>query len=184
MIFHRLGLINKNQRGFTLVGLIMAIAVTGVISGGVTMTIFQVFDHNARSTAHMTAVKQVEHAVHWISRDAQMAQIVEPTADPDGFPLTLSWTEWNDDDTKTENEVIYSIVGDELKRSHYVNPGEPSETLVETVVVSYINSDPDMTNCEFSDGVLTFEITAAVGYGSSQEASETRVCEVIPRPDI
>lgn len=175
MIFHRLGLINKDQRGFTLVGWLMAIAVAGVISGGITMTIFQVFDQNARSTAHMTAVKQVEHAVHWISRDAQMAQTVE-TTDPDGFPLILSWVEWDN----TENVVTYSIVGDELKRSHSVGGGAPSETRV----ASYINSDPDVTNCAFADGVLTFEITATVGYGSSQESTETRVCEVIPRPDM
>jgi len=181
MIFHRLGLINKGQRGFTLVGWLMAIVVTGIISGGITMTIFQVFDQNARSTAHMTAVKQVEHAVHWISRDAQMAQTVETTG-LDGFPLTLTWVEWNND----VHRVAYILEDDELKRSHYVNPGEPSETLVETVVAQYIVLDPAKTSCSWDDvaGELTFTLTATVGYSSSQESTETRVCEVIPRPDM
>lgn len=180
MISHRLGLINKNQRGFTLVGLILAIAVTGIISGGITMTISQVFDHNARSTAHMTAVKQVEHAVHWISRDAQMAQTVMDSDDPATADVTeffvLSWTEWSND----VHRVAYILEDDELKRSHYVNPGEPSETLVETVVARYI--DPDGTSCTWDDveGELTFTLTAAVGYGS-KEAIETRAWEVGPR---
>jgi len=74
MIFHRLGLINKNQRGVTLMGIIVAVAITGIIAGAATTTIFQVFSGNTRTSNHMTAVKQVQNAGYWISHDAQMAQ--------------------------------------------------------------------------------------------------------------
>lgn len=175
MIFHRLGLINKNRLGFTLIEVIVAVAISGIITAGITGAIFQVFSQNTRSTAHMTAVKQVENAVHWISRDAQMAQSVVTGDDPETDLLILTWTEWDN----TVNQVTYTIVDGELKRNHLsVNPEEPSET-VEMVVARYINPDPEMTNCKFLGGVLTFEVTAG-----SEIASETRVCEVIPRPSL
>jgi len=172
MMFHRLKLINKNQRGFTLIELVVAIAITALIIGGITMAIFQVFDVNSRSTTRMTAVKQVENAVHWLSRDAKMAQDVQP-GENSGFPLNLTWVEWDN----TVNQVTYALENGGLKRSHSVDGGEPTET----VVARHIDSDPAMTNCEFDGGVLTFELTANLG--GFRPASETRVCEVIPRPD-
>jgi len=183
MIFRRLRLVHKNQRGFTIIGLIMAIAVTGLISTGVTMTIFQMLDYNARDTARMTAVKQLENAVHWISRDGQMAQTVIDSDDPATADVTeffvLSWTEWNND----VHRVAYVLEGGELKRSYYINPGEPSETLVEIVVAQHIV--PGESSCVWNDiaGRITFTLTTAVSHGSG-EATEVRVWEVTPRPSL
>ena len=174
MIFHRLGLIHKNQRGFTLIELLIAIAITALITGGVTMAIFQTFTVSARNSSHMTAVRQVQNAGHWISQDAQMAQEVLIGGGA-GFPLTLTWTEWVDE---TVNKVIYSItVDDELKRSYF----EDSVLISEMIVARYI--DLANTSCQFTDGVLTVTITAAVG-DFPQEQRETRVYEITPRPNI
>jgi len=162
------------QKGFTLIEVIIAIALTSIITGGITMTIFQVFDGYIRTSNHMIAIRQVQNAGYWISHDAQMAQIIEPAVDPDpdGFPLTLTWAEWKN----TVNQVTYTIVDSELKRTHRsVSPEEPSTT-VETVVAQCI--DPEMTNCKFLGGVLSFQVTATVG-----SSSETRVYEITPRPD-
>ncbi len=185
MILRRLGQMNKNQRGFALIEVLIVIAITGIISGGITTAIFQVFDVNARSTAHMTAVKQVESAVYWISRDAQMAQGVVTGDDPETEFLILTWADWYYTEgqvTYTAHQVTYSIANGELKRSHLsVSPEHPSET-TEAVVARHI--DPEMTNFNFTDdGVLTFELTASVDKGSGTQ-SETRVCEVIPRPNL
>ena len=182
MILRRLRLINKNQRGFVLTELLIALAITGLIGGGITMGIFQVTTYNARSTAHMTAVKQVENAIQWISRDAQMAQTVIDYDDPATEDVTeffvLSWTEWNND----VRRVAYILEDNELKRNLTVNPGEPSETVVEAVVARYI--DPVESSCVWdgATGKLAFTLTATVGQGS-QVASETRDCEVNPRPN-
>jgi len=170
MTFRRLGQMNKNQRGLTLIEVLIVIAITGIIIGGITTAIFQVFDVSARSTAHMTAVKEVENAVHWVIRDAQVAQSVNATA-PSGFPLTLTWVEWNN----TSNNVTYSVQNGQLQRSYSVNGGQPSTT----VVIPHLNPDSQMTNCQFSSGVLAFKITAATD--GSSPASETRSFKVVPR---
>jgi prepilin-type N-terminal cleavage/methylation domain-containing protein len=177
MIFRRLGLVHKNQRGFTLVEMLIAIAVTALIVGGIAMAIFQTVTVNARNSSHMTTVRQVQNAGHWISQDTQMAQEVDPAADPDGFPLTLTWTEWAD---STENTVIYSITADdELKRTHTRTPGGTTEM----IVARFINTDPALTKCELSGDVLTVTVTATVS-DFTGETSETRVYEINPRPNI
>lgn len=166
MIFHRLGSMNKKQSGFILVEIIVAVAVTGIIISAVTGTIFQVFTANARDTAHMIAVKQVENAVHWIGHDIQMAQTAK-TDDP-ATVLTLIWVEWNE----TENQVTYTLNGD-LKRTYSRN-GQPTET---TIVAQHIESIV-VAPKPYTGGKLTFTITATL----DGLKSETRVVEVLPRP--
>jgi len=173
MIFHSLGLRNKDQRGFTIIELLVALAITCLITGGVTMAIFQVFAGNARTSNHMTAVRQVQNAGYWIGRDAQMAQTVD-TGVFSGCPLTLGWTEYGVDGDV--HQVVYALVDSQLRRSHSVNSGEP----VETLVAQYIDSTG--TDCQFAGGKVTLTVMATVG-GFPEETSETRVYEVIPRPD-
>lgn len=139
MTFHRLGLINKDQRGFTLIELLIAIAITGLVTGGITGAIFQVFAVNARTSNHMTAVRQVQNAGYWVSHDVQMAQSVVITG---VSGLCLTWTDWDG----TINEVTYTIVDSELKRSHSINGEAPTETIVAQFI------DPDNTKFEFTGG--------------------------------
>ena len=175
-MFKRLSAINRKQRGFTLIELVIAIAITGAITGGITMSIFQTLDYNARSNARMVAVKQVENALHFINRDVQMAQIVEPAAAPDadGFPLTLTWVEWSG----VSNVVVYRVEGNELKRSRSQDGGAATET----TVARYIDSDPSNTYCAFdgTEWMFTIKITATVS-GYPEEISETREVRITPR---
>lgn len=167
MIFHRLGLINKKQRGFTLVELMLAMALTGIITGAITMTILQVVNSTARTNNHMIAIRQVQNAGYWLSRDVQMAQIVEPTdPDPDGFPLTLTWTDWGG----TVNVVAYTLNGTDLVRDD--GDQNPVAEFIESV---------DVSPRPYTSGALTFTVTATVG-GGSQGQSETRTYEIVPRP--
>ncbi len=167
-----LTLIDRKQGGFTLIELIVALAITVILSSGVAVTVFQIFNSNTRSTAQMSAIKQVEIAIHWISRDAQMAQIID--ADPTGADevLKLQWTEWGN----TVNEVTYSLIDGELKRSLSENGGEPTEI----PIAQYIIADPAETDFTFdSDSkILTFKITASVG---APAISETREGKIKPR---
>lgn len=164
--------LKKGQWGFTLIELIIVIGLTGIITAGITLTIMQVFNMDARTRDDMIAVYQVRQAGKLVSEDILEAQDVDTEDDP-GTPklelLTLTWA------TNYTHEVIYTLEDNELWRSESVNSGDPTMTRV----AEYI--DPDQTSCvpkPWVDGsVLTFTVTATVG-----EQSETRVYEVKPRP--
>ena len=138
----------------------------------------------------MLAIKQVENAVHWLSRDVQMAQSVElaqvGTDSPAGtlFPLTLAWTDW---ETGLHYHVIYSLEGGDeavLERQElvYDGAGNPEEDAGSSnPVASGIATDPAMTSLEYSGGTVTMNITAVMSEGS-QTASESRTASVVPRP--
>lgn len=170
-MLHGLGVLKKNQGGFTLIEVIVAIVITSIVGVGVTMAISQVFNVNALSNNRITAVKQLENAIYWLNRDAQMAQIVQPNGDA-GFPLNLSWVEWDN----TTHQVSYTLEDSELHRNHSINGSEP----IQNVVATHINSDVDMTNCQFVDGVFTFKVTASVS--GFRSINETHIAQVIPRP--
>jgi prepilin-type N-terminal cleavage/methylation domain-containing protein len=171
MMFHRFGLLHKNQKGFTLVELLVAILITAIIVASVTMAIFQVFTGNARTSNHMTAVRQVQEAGYWVSHDTQMSNNVT-TSGATGFPLILKWRD--SDNLTLTHSCNYTLVSNVLWRNL---DGQNS------TVARYINDSgsPPQTSCDFTDGKLIFTVTATVG-SPSQQRSETRVYEIVPRP--
>ena len=181
-IFHILKSINRNQLGFTLIELMIAMAISGIICGSVTMTIFQIFDSSGRTSTHMTAVRQVRSAGYWVSHDVLMAQHLviadESVDDPDGsrFPFTLTWSDWTSNEV---HEVTYSIVGDELQRSDIVTDIDGDTVTNTSIMAEFI--DPENTSCEYAGGKFTLTVTVTVGAGPAAQ-TETRTYEVIPRP--
>jgi prepilin-type N-terminal cleavage/methylation domain-containing protein len=178
MRHRRLSFTHKHQRGFTLIELLIAIAIVGLIAGGITAAISQVLTINTRSSNHMIAVRQVQQAGKEVSKDALQSQNVTYTENPD-FLLTLIWTDWEG----ANNTVVYTLQPmpsssglKMLARNHTINGTMEATAL--PVVAQYIDPDPENTYCEFVGGVLTFKITATVG-----DQSETRIYEVEPRPD-
>ncbi len=151
-----------------MIELLVALAITGLISGGLTMTIFQMLSGNAQSSNQMNVVRQVQNAGYWISQDVQMGQTITPGA-VDGFPLVVSWTDWDG----VLNEVTYTLVGEELRRSLSVDGGAAVDTLIAQNIT--------LISCEFVVvDKLTLTVTASVA--GFRPASETRTYEITPRP--
>ena len=162
--------LHKDQRGFSILELVIVILLTGLITTAITTTFFQVFNMNTRTANHMTAVSQVQHAGKLVSEDILEAQSVA-TGASSGFPLTLTWT------VNATHEVIYDLEGTELWRSESIDPEDEEPTLTLVRVAEYIN--PIETSCDWDGSVLTFTVTATVG-----DESETRVYQVKPRPEM
>jgi prepilin-type N-terminal cleavage/methylation domain-containing protein len=183
MIFGRLRIIQRDQRGLTLVELVIAILLAGAVTSGITMTIFQVFNMNSRTSNHMIAIRQVQHAGKQVSQDLLQAKHIYTEDNPDTPELlALNWTDWDN----VRHGIVYTLEDMPsgefkiLRRRHYINLSLDSTAKV----AEYI--DPAETNCccdgdgdgycDDNCNAIIFTVTANVG-----GQSETRVYEVMPR---
>jgi prepilin-type N-terminal cleavage/methylation domain-containing protein len=139
-------LLHKDQKGFTLLELIIGIAITGLITTAVTMTIFQTFTGSTRSSNHMVAVRQVQEAGYWVSFYAYAAQNTIITGDS-GFPLILRWIDF---DTNERQKVVFSLNNPGLRGSYYVNDALNSTLTGKIPAFQFIDSNK--TNCQASGG--------------------------------
>ena len=180
--------LKKDQRGITLIELVITIALTGVITAAITMSIFQVFNMNTRTSNHMAAVSHVQQAGKLVREDIMEAQNVDTGDDPGTPELELLTLTWKEGGTEIPHEVIYTLEdmsSGEFKilwRYYYINPDINSAPVSTTKVAEYI--DPDQTSCccdcdgdcNCDDAAVIFRVTANVG-----GQIETRVYEVMPR---
>jgi prepilin-type N-terminal cleavage/methylation domain-containing protein len=170
--------LHKDQRGLTIIELLVVIVLTGLITAAITTTFFQVFNMNARTANHMAALSQVQQAGKLVSKDILEAQEIDPNPTTGEF-LILGWNTT----AGVIHEVKYTLEDGELWQSESIDGGVPTMTRV----AEYI--DPEQTSvdplgpCKFPNcGVYKFTVTATVGGGTWGEESETRIYRVQPRP--
>jgi prepilin-type N-terminal cleavage/methylation domain-containing protein len=162
-----------DQNGFTLIELVMAIGVTGILLASITAAVGQVFNTNTRNSEHMVAVRQVQNAGYWVSRDSQMARSITDTAHATSPKiLIMDWVEWDG----TAINVTYSLSGTtpNLKLNRLYK--ENNVVISNTVVGQSISSSSDCHSI-YTAGSLVFTMTATVG-----NENETRIYSVRPKP--
>jgi len=150
-----------SQRGFTMVELLVAIAISGVIVVGSLILLARIISVSDENRNKTTASQEVQYVGFWISEDIIQAQDIT-LGDPvngsvNGFPLTVSWvdigneTDLTDD---TEYTVIYTLEGPQegvykIEREKWID-GEPQgKTLVGQHIVGqgnlHVDKDGDTT---------------------------------------
>jgi len=142
------GLIHKGQKGFTLLELLIALALTAVVAIGITMAISQTFTGSTRSANHMVAIRQAQEAGYWVSYYGYSAQNTTITG-VSGFPLILYWVDF---DTSQTQKIVFSLNSSGLKGSYYVNGVLNSTQTGKIPVLNVIDSNSTKTNCKISGG--------------------------------
>ena len=167
----------RSEQGFTLVELLVVLAVVALIGSAATMTTFQVLTATKRSNDHMTAIRQAQNAGYWISHDAQMAQVISAGDDPATADIvefiTLNWANWENGEEHTVVYTFDDMAGglNKLNRTHWIDDGISEQSLV----AEYIDADSSSFD-EQEDGRWKLTIQASPG-----TATETREYEVDPR---
>lgn len=192
------------QKGFTLVEIIVALGIFSLIITGLSVSAVQLITGNIMNSNKMEAIRQVQNVGYWVSRDAVQAMEVS-TADNGDTPddlevLTLTWYEYQevfDEDgtavisyTRGEGRrAVYILVDDKLRRDYwnieYIEDVETDFmfTGTATYIAEYIEYDPenpDLTSFVVSGNNIILTVTATTGGFQSQ--SETRIYEIQTRP--
>jgi len=133
----------KRQTGFTLIELIIAIAITSVVLAAAAGTVYQLLAGNSHNSNAMLATRNLQQAGHWISNDILMAQEILPSV-PTAVPvfedeteiilspiLTLYWFEFTNYDPSpggdifsVRHKVVYELTlntagTNPLRRTHW-----------------------------------------------------------------
>ena len=168
------------QSGMTLIELIIALAIIGLISAVIVTAVHQLLTTSRQSNDQQYAVSQLRQAEHWMSRDTLMAQSVTLDADPSGFPLELSWT------TSAGNGylVTYSLLGmptgalKRLQRQEILTAPDNSTSTSTLAIADSI--DASQSSCTYTDLTRALSVTLTA---TSRTHTETRTFEAMRRPE-
>ena len=139
------GILNKRQNGFTLLELIIALAIGVIILGVLGGALYQILAASSSSSNNIMAIRQVQNAGYWISMDVQQSNsdyiTVGDNPDTTGIDesFTIIWDVVSFDTTleKEGRMSVYRLDEGNLYRDYYTTVTMPYETIVEDYVFSY-----------------------------------------------
>ena len=110
-----------NQKGFTLIEILVAMAVGGMVMAVALLSIYQVVWGSARTNDQVAALTDVNFAALWVKQDLQMARYTDLT---DGVPQSSSVSlRWIDNtgfvaEEERIHSANYTLSDTELLRSY------------------------------------------------------------------
>ena len=176
-------------RGFTLIEMLVAVAIAGVIIAAIAATTTQTLSVSASTANHEDVIKQLENALHYLDRDVQMAWPGHiGTDNPSPYPrafsagLTLRWQDFTDPnfDALADNQkhvVTYSVNTSthDLYRLELVDNVQSSNLRL----AQHVSSGAADSNYTFASGILSAKLTADTG--GFKAASGSRTVQTMPR---
>jgi prepilin-type N-terminal cleavage/methylation domain-containing protein len=191
---------NRNQRGMTLIEVILVVSITAILAGAGATTYFQVMKGSGMSNNRAEAISDIERASDQFTIDALQMQgrpmhgnpaqdIPRVPATPVvtlNWPITLIWI----DDTESwyMYKAVYEIVGTDLKRTLYIDDDDDdidNYVLDNTGIVAR-NIVSANTICKYNwmEDIFYLTIRATVGRGDFDRVTEERSYEIIPRTNL
>ncbi len=151
----------KDQKGFTLIEMLMVVSLVGIIGGVAAMTTTTMMRLVPQSNDHVITQRQVQNAGFWITRDIQMAQVVNTSPEGGGFiQMTLNVVGSPDVIVTYELEDMVDGMKKLMRRT---------DVGTEMMVAEYIyyNPDEDPDNStrimNYLSPTLTFAVTSKSG---------------------
>ncbi len=178
--------IKSEQKGFTIVELLVSIGIIGVIAPLLAVGLFQILTFTERGRAGFAAQADTRTAAGWMSQDLVMAAEHnlgtedEPNTalrffcgvNPDTEELPLF--EWTDmfDDRMADHSVSYCLDGTELKRT---------DEQGSTIVIARNIQQFTMSASSPEKGVITVQITSSPTKNRFG-VTDSKTFEVVMRP--
>jgi prepilin-type N-terminal cleavage/methylation domain-containing protein len=171
----------KSQLGFTLVELMIAIAISAILLVGSIELVSHMVIASAKNRANTMAMLQVQYVGFWITEDVVQARpdgvsfgsAVNLAGAPEGdisyqlniYPLNIDWKEWGG----VEHHIEYSLAPDPNDSSIWIltrtsgTPADP-ERDGKTIVGEYLVPDETVYGRVAGNGtaVLRLDVTANV----------------------
>lgn len=94
----------NGQKGFTMVELVVAVAITGMIVGFLGTAVYQITTVTEYGNDRLTALHELQNSAYWFNLDGQQA--VSASTDS-GLLLTIS----------ESTSITYALAGSELRRT-------------------------------------------------------------------
>lgn len=103
----------KKEHGMTLIEILIALGITGVVVGALGAAIYTIMSVTGRGNAEISVLRDIQSASHWISSDTRMANEVMLIG---GTPANEMIVDW-DDSEGNQHSCNYAQTGRELIRS-------------------------------------------------------------------
>ena len=158
----------QRQRGFTLIEMVVGLAIVGAVVMTIGMTITTLLLNYQQPGTQQTLLHQIQNASYQMTRDINMSNNVT-LSDPNGFPFIVNIPV--DQDQNNDYHVDYLLDEDKLKRQQF----DSSDNLtVENVIARYVDTDNTTFGSvtedlyKFTIRVYTGEETVTVSYEMKQ----------------
>ena len=111
-----------NQKGFTLIEILVAMLVGGMITAGVITGIFQIVYGAGQIREESVALADIDNAAHWLTRDVVLGRSTDLVdGEPQVSQMTLTWNDstwWAEQEESVSHSVIYTYSGTALQRNY------------------------------------------------------------------